>query len=177
MSRPSPAATVPPPRTAGHYRIAIVCSGNICRSPVADVVLNDKLAEAGLGSAVTVDSFGTGGWHVGEGMDQRSAASLVTAGYDGSRHRARQYGAPHVATYDLVLAMDAGHLRDLGALGVPADRLRLFRSFDPEPGDGDVPDPFYGGPEGFRDVLGIVERTADALVDAVRDLPLEAASS
>lgn len=177
MNLPSHATTVPAPRTAGSYRVAIVCSGNICRSPVADVVLNDKLAEAGLGSPVIVDSFGTGGWHVGESMDRRSAQSLVTAGYDGSRHRARQYGAAQVAAYDLVLAMDAGHFRDLGALGVPADRLRLFRDFDPQPGDGDVPDPFYGGPEGFREVLEIVERTADALVGAVRDLPLEAASS
>lgn len=177
MGLPSHTTTVPTPRAAGRYRVAIVCSGNICRSPVADVVLNDKLAEAGLAATVTADSFGTGGWHVGEAMDQRSAASLVSAGYDGSRHRARQYGAPQVSAYDLVLAMDAGHFRDLGTLGVPADRLRLFRDFDPEPGDGDVPDPFYGGPEGFREVLEIVERTADALVDAVRDLPLEAGSS
>jgi protein-tyrosine phosphatase len=180
MALPSHATTLPAPRAPGSYRVAIVCSGNICRSPVADVVLNDKLAEAGLASTVTADSFGTGGWHVGEAMDQRSAASLVSAGYDGSRHRARQYGAAQVAAYDLVLAMDAGHFRDLGALGVPTDRLRLFRDFDPEAvggSDGDVPDPFYGGPEGFVEVLEIVERTAEALVDAVRDLPLEAPAS
>jgi protein-tyrosine phosphatase len=148
------------------YRIAVVCSGNICRSPVADVVLTDKLADAGL-ARVTVDSFGTGGWHVGEVIDHRSGASLIAAGYDGSRHRARQFGRGLAPEYDLVLAMDAGHHKQLADLGVPAERLRMFRSWDPEPGDGDVPDPFYGGPSGFTDVLVMIERTADRLVAAL----------
>jgi len=146
------------------YRIAVVCSGNICRSPVADVVLNARIAEAGLADRVSVDSFGMGGWHVGDPMDRRSAASLTAGGYDGSRHRARRFGGAHVAAYDLVLAMDDGHLRELRAAGVPPERLRLFRDFDPDPGDGQVPDPYYGGPDGFREVLEIVERTADKLV-------------
>lgn len=155
-------ATLPAPRTDG-YRIAVVCSGNICRSPVADVVLNDKIAEAGL-PGVTVDSFGTGGWHVGEGIDHRSGSSLVAAGYDGSRHRARQFGPGLASDYDLVLAMDAGHFQQLSSLGVPPERLWLFRSWDPDPGDGDVPDPFYGGPDGFTEVLVMIERTADRIV-------------
>jgi protein-tyrosine phosphatase len=150
------------------YRIAIVCSGNICRSPVADVVLNARLAEAGLADRVTVESFGTGGWHIGNPMDRRSAASLIAGGYDGSRHRARQFGDALVAAYDLVLAMDDSHLRELREAGVPPERLRLFRDFDPDPGDGQVPDPYYGGPDGFREVLEIVERTAEKLVASLR---------
>lgn len=158
-------AQLPAPRGEG-YRIAVVCSGNICRSPVADVVLNDKIAEAGL-PGITVDSFGTGGWHVGEGIDHRSGSSLIAAGYDGSRHRARQFGPGVASDYDLVLAMDAGHFSQLGSLGVPPERLWLFRSWDPEPDGptgGDVPDPFYGGPAGFTDVLVMIERTADGIV-------------
>lgn len=161
---------LPAPRTDGDYRIAVVCSGNICRSPVADVVLNARLADAGLAERVRVESFGTGDWHVGNPMDSRSAASLRTGGYDGSRHRARQFAGDHVSAYDLVLAMDRGHLRDLRAHGVAADRLRLFRDFDPDPGDGEVPDPYFGGASGFTEVLAMVERTADALVTEIRTL-------
>lgn len=156
---------LPPPMTQGDYRIAVVCSGNICRSPVADVVLNARLAEAGLADRVTVDSFGTGGWHVGDPMDSRSAGSLTSSGYDASRHRARQFRGAHASAYDLVLAMDSGHHDELARLGVDPGRLRLFRDFDPEPGDGDVPDPYYGSAAGFRAVLEIVERTSASLVD------------
>ena len=143
------------------YRVAVVCLGNICRSPVADVVLNARLADAGL--QVTVDSYGTGGWHVGEPMDRRSAATLTAAGYDPTRHRAQQFGGAHATAYDVVLAMDSSHHAELAALGVPEERLLMFRAFDPE-GEGDVPDPYYGGPQGFDDVLAMIERTADALV-------------
>ena len=83
------------PRAApGRYRIALVCLGNICRSPMAHVVLEQRLAEAGLDDRVEVASSGTGGWHVGDPMDERAAATLAAAGYDPSRHRARQYDAP-----------------------------------------------------------------------------------
>lgn len=153
-------AALPPAQGPG-YRVAVVCLGNICRSPVADVVLNARLADAGL--AVTVESYGTGGWHVGEPMDRRSAATLTAAGYDPTRHRAQQFGGAHATAYDVVLAMDSSHHAELAALGVPAERLLMFRAFDPE-GEGDVPDPYYGGPQGFDDVLAMIERTADALV-------------
>lgn len=153
----------PPPRTPGRYRIALVCLGNICRSPMADVVLSARVADAGLDDVVEVVSAGTGGWHAGEPMDRRAAALLTAEGYDASRHRAQQVRASWLDTYDLVLAMDDANLADLQALG-PADpaRVRLFRDFDPE-GTGEVPDPYYGGDAGFRDVLTLVERTAEAL--------------
>jgi protein-tyrosine phosphatase len=145
-------------------KIAVVCLGNICRSPMAEVVLRDRLDGAGLDDVELV-SAGTGGWHAGEKMDRRAAATLLEAGYDPERHRARQWPIGDPETYDLVLAMDADNLADLTDLAgqAPESRLRMFRDFDPE-GPGDVPDPYYGGAEGFREVLAMVERTSDAIV-------------
>jgi protein-tyrosine phosphatase len=153
------------------YRVALVCLGNICRSPMADVVLNARLEEAGLSGEVEATSCGTGTWHIGESMDPRAAAVLTEAGYDADRHRARHFGADWY-DHDLILTMDhANHAEVLARL--PADRhdrVRMFRSYDPEveaadPGDvPDVPDPFYGGPADFDEVLAIVERTARRLV-------------
>lgn len=152
----------------GGYRIALVCLGNICRSPVADVVLNARLEDAGLAARVTVDSSGTGGWHLGEPMDRRAAATLTAEGYDPTSHRSRQFTAARAEEYDLVLAMDRDNLADLRSLGVDPDRLCLFRDFDPVPGDGQVPDPFYGNESGFADVLAMVERTAIELTEQLR---------
>jgi protein-tyrosine phosphatase len=158
-------ATLPPPRRPGHYAVALVCLGNICRSPTAHVVLEQRLADAGLDDRVEVHSAGTGDWHLGEPMDPRAAAALREAGYDPSRHRARQYDASWEATHDLVLAMDHQNLTDLADPGSgPGDRVRLFRDFDPVGTGGEVPDPWYGGPDGFALVLTMVERTADVLV-------------
>ena len=155
---------VPPQRTAGPYRIALVCLGNICRSPTAHVVLESRLADAGLADRVEVASSGTGGWHVGNPMDPRAAATLTAAGYDASRHRARQYDASWPETYDLVLVMDEANLADVGGRRT---RVGMFRDFDPvDPGSA-VPDPYYGGDDGFEEVLAMVERTSDALVAAL----------
>jgi protein-tyrosine phosphatase len=153
---------LPPPQEPGRYRIALVCLGNICRSPMAHVVLERQLAEAGLDDRIEVSSSGTGDWHLGKPMDERAAATLARAGYDGSRHRARGWDPDQVV--DLVLAMDAANLRDVGGRG---ERTRLFRDFDPvEPG-AEVPDPYYGGPSGFEEVLRMVERTSESLVTAL----------
>jgi protein-tyrosine phosphatase len=158
---------LPPPREPGQYAIALVCLGNICRSPTAHVVLEDRLAEAGLDDRVVVRSSGTGDWHLGEPMDERAASALAGAGYDPSRHRARQYDASWAATHDLVLAMDADNLADLGGR---SPRVAMFRDFDPvEPG-AEVPDPYYGGADGFALVLAMVERTSDVLVAELADL-------
>ncbi|GAA3662538.1 low molecular weight protein-tyrosine-phosphatase [Nocardioides ginsengisoli] len=161
---------LPAPRTPGRYRIAVVCLGNICRSPMADVVLAARVADAGLDDVVEVISAGTGDWHAGEPMDRRAAALLTAEGYDASRHRAQQVRAAWLDEYDLVLAMDHDNLDDLRALGEadPA-RLRLFRDFDPDD-QGEVPDPYYGGDAGFRNVLDMVERTSSALTGAVAEV-------
>lgn len=160
-------APLPPPRRPGRYRIAVVCTGNICRSPSAEVVLTHLLDDSAVADIVHVDSFGLGAWHVGDPMDHRSAAQLDDAGYDSRRHRARQLPKHWYDDYDLVLAMDRGHYRDLlddvRDDDQAADRVRMFRDFDPVDAGGDVPDPYYGGPHGFQEVLTMVERTSAAL--------------
>lgn len=156
----------PPRRPDAPYSVALVCLGNICRSPMAHVVLQDRVEAAGLAPRVLLRSAGTAGWHVGRPMDRRAAATLTAAGYDASRHRAHQLSADDAQDSDLVLAMDSSNLADLAALapdGETRSRLRRFRDFDPE-GPGDVPDPYYGDESGFDEVLAMVERTADALV-------------
>jgi protein-tyrosine phosphatase len=125
------------------------------------VVLERRLAEAGLDDRVVVDSAGTGDWHVGNPMDPRAAETLTAAGYDPSRHRARQYAESWTDEHDLVLAMDRDNLADLGGR---SERVAMFRDFDPVDPGADVPDPYYGGTDGFAEVLSIVERTADSLV-------------
>lgn len=143
-------------------KIAVVCLGNICRSPMADVVLEQRLQEAGLD--VEVVSAGTAGYHEGNPMDARAAATLRAAGYDPSRHRAQRFTRDWFDDCDMVLAMDENNHADLARLaGEHGVKLRMFRSFDPA-GPGDVPDPYYGGDAGFLEVLDMVERTADAIV-------------
>ena len=158
--------TLPPPRTPGSYRIELVCLGNICRSPTAHVVLESRLADAGLDDRVEVTSSGTGGWHVGHPMDDRAAATLDAAGYDPTRHRARQYDA-RPGAYDVVLVMDGSNLADVGGR---TDRVGLFRDLDPVDPGAEVPDPYYGGADGFEEVLAMVERTSDAIVAALQPL-------
>jgi protein-tyrosine phosphatase len=163
-------AALPAPTRPGGapYRVAVVCLGNICRSPMADVVLTDRVDAAGLADRVEVVSAGTGGWHVGGPMDRRAAALLTTHGYDASRHVAQQFGPEWFAETDLVLAMDADNYADIVAQG-PDATVRMFRDFDPRAGehDRDVPDPYFGGDDGFAAVLAMVERTCDALVAAL----------
>ena len=159
--------TLPPPRTPGSYRIELVCLGNICRSPTAHVVLESRLADAGLDDRVEVTSSGTGGWHVGNPMDDRAAATLHAAGYDPTRHRARQYDDARPEAYDVVLVMDGSNLADVGGR---TDRVGLFRDLDPVDPGAEVPDPYYGGPDGFEEVLAMVERTSDAIVAALLSL-------
>ena len=146
----------------------LVCLGNICRSPMADVVLQQHLADAGLGDRVTVASSGTGDWHIGHPMDRRAAATLTS-------RRLRPDPAPRPAVRALVARgarPGAGDgrpepaRRGRGSRSSPAGSV-LYRDFDPvEPG-GEVPDPYYGGDSGFEEVLDMVERTSVALVAAL----------
>ncbi len=161
--------------TVPEFTIMMVCLGNICRSPMAAAVLRAKLTAAGH-SQVRVDSSGTGHWHVGEPADARARETLRATGYDDA-HTARQLQPQDVADYDLVLVMDEANLRDVMALAPGAGNVRKFRSFDPEvssPGaatddSSDVPDPYYGGAAGFANVLAMVERTSNAIVEALEE--------
>ena len=165
------APPLPAPRTPGRYRVALVCLGNICRSPTGAVVLADRLAAAGLDDRVEVLSAGTGDWHVGGPMDPRAAAVLTRAGYDASAHRARQIDASWLDECDLLLAMDARNLADVRALdpGAEPGRVRMFRDFDLVDPGADVPDPYPGGADGFDEVLAIVGRTCEVLVGALAE--------
>ncbi len=152
-------APLPLPRDpAGPYRICCVCLGNICRSPMAEVVLRDQLDKAGLGGRVVADSAGTGDWHVGSPMDRKASSQLARAGYNGSAHRARQFDVSWLAERDLILAMDAANLRDLRALAPPGEvfRIRLLGEVAGL-GGRDVPDPYYGDAADFARVLNLLE--------------------
>ncbi|GAA1744578.1 low molecular weight protein-tyrosine-phosphatase [Aeromicrobium alkaliterrae] len=158
---------------ADPYRVTLVCLGNICRSPMAHVVLEEKLTEAGLGDRVVVTSSGTGGWHTGDPMDSRAAATLSEAGYDPSHHVARKFTIDEYAENDLILVMDHSNEADVLELAPTVEeqqKVRMFRSFDPEssPEDREVPDPWFGDEGGFTRVLAMVERTSDALTEHLR---------
>ncbi|WP_018335804.1 low molecular weight protein-tyrosine-phosphatase [Actinomycetospora chiangmaiensis] len=149
-------------------RLVTVCTGNICRSPMAEQVLRVALADAGLSDRVEVSSVGIGPWHVGEPMDRRAAATLSAHGYT-SEHVARQV-ADDVIDADLLLAATADHARDLRRAGADPEAVRLLRSFDPAASDGaEVPDPYYGGDEGFDEVLAMIEAAAPGVVAWVRE--------
>ncbi len=166
----SASPTVPAQRDPQQpYRICVVCLGNICRSPMAEVVLRDELERAGLAGKVAVDSAGTGDWHLGEAMDSRARAELTRRGYDGSGHQARQIQHDWLSRYDLLLAMDRGNLASLRRLAAAdedlAGRLRLMLSFDPEaPEAAEVPDPYNGGPDDYAEVFELVRPAARGLV-------------
>jgi protein-tyrosine phosphatase len=160
------------------YRICFVCTGNICRSPMAEAVLRGLLDEEGLGHAVEVDSAGTTSWHVGDPADRRAIAALREAGYDGSAHRAQAFEGSWLADRDLVVALDSGHLDELRALaagGPHETKVRLLRSFDHDGdtgagGDLDVADPYYGSAADFERVLAQVEAGCRGIIrELVRD--------
>ncbi len=163
---------LPPHRQSfGPYRVCLVCLGNICRSPMAEAVLREELARAGLSGAVTVDSAGTGDWHVGERMYGPARAELSRRGYDGSAHRARQIEPSWLGDCDLVLAMDAANLaalREMATGQETAGRVRLLRSFDPrrsgdDPYRGEVPDPYGGYPDDYARAFDLIHAAAQGL--------------
>lgn len=149
------------------FRILTVCLGNICRSPTTEAAIREAAERAGL--EVEVDSAGTGAWHVGNPPDERMTAAAFDDGLT-LRGAARQVTTDDFAAFDLILAMDRSNLRDLLALA-PDDgsraKVRLFRDFAGEP-DQDVPDPYYGGSAGFREVVAIARAGAAGVVEALR---------
>jgi protein-tyrosine phosphatase len=134
---------------------------------MAEIVFRWFADSVGLGDRVTSASAGTGDWHVGERADHRTLTSLAAHGYDGSRHRAKQFDHADFARSDLIVALDRSHeriLREWAPTEADADKVVLLRSFDPDAGDElDVPDPYYAGPEMFDEVLGMIENASRAL--------------
>ncbi len=159
-------------------RVCFVCTGNICRSPTAEVVFRGLLADADFSETVLVDSAGTGPWHAGNDMDPRARRTLEAHGYQPVRHVARQFSPADFAERDLVLAIDASHLARLGTLarlaadpGEATASISLLRSYDPAAvvaGDLDVPDPYYDDARGFDLVLDQIERACAGLLAALQ---------
>ena len=141
-------------------RLLFVCLGNICRSPSAENVMRHLVDEAGLGERFTLDSAGTAGWHVGKRPDSRMIAAATRRGIEMKGH-ARQATADDFARFDHIFAMDRSNHEDLLALRDrcpdPRARLHLFCEFCEEHEESEVPDPYYGGPEGFEKVLDLLE--------------------
>ena len=143
--------------------ILFVCLGNICRSPLVEEVARRSLAEAGL--AVTVDSCGTGDWHVGKGADPRMLVAARKAGYDLEPHRARQYRLADPDDFDLILAMDGSNLRAIRHLptNAPAE-MALFLPWSGVGAPAEFPDPYYGDADGFADAVALAEHGVAGLV-------------
>lgn len=148
--------------------VVFVCTGNICRSPIAEKVLAHELERAGLSEGVRVSSAGTGGWHIGSPADDRAAALLRAEGYP-DEHAARQIDAEQLGA-ELIVALDRSHLRAVQAMVPEPERVRLLRSFDPgSPEDAEVPDPYYGEADGFAAVLAMIRAAVPGLVEWVRE--------
>ena len=151
-------------------RVLFVCLGNICRSPTAHGVFAHLVKSSGLNDKVTVDSAGTAGWHIGAEPDKRSQAVAAQRGYDLSELQARQVSLADFIRFDYILAMDEQNLQDLKLLRPENYKgcLKLFLSFDQCFAETEVPDPYYGGDQGFEHVVDLIEAAAQALLNDIQ---------
>jgi protein-tyrosine phosphatase len=167
-------------RPGGCTRLLFVCLGNICRSPTAECVMRDLVTREGLEGEIELDSAGTGAWHVGSPPDTRATAAAAQRGI-ALQGSARQVTRADFDSFDLVLAMDSSNLRELRRLA-PGEteraKIRLLREFDPASAgagagagaeDLDVPDPYYGGDDGFERVLELVQAACAGLLSEIHN--------
>ncbi len=150
-------------------KVLFVCLGNICRSPTAEGVFRHYVEQAGLSDKITIDSAGTAEWHIGKAPDPRTVAAAAKRGYDLSPLRGRQAQAEDFAKFDLILAMDKSNLSNLQAIQ-PADAKAELALYLPRFGisPDEVPDPFYGGEDGFELVLDMLEQASEVLLDEIK---------
>lgn len=149
------------------FKIVFVCLGNICRSPTAEGVFQHLVNERGLQSYFYVDSAGTSAYHIGEAANSKSRMTAREHGIE-LRSRARRFEQDDLNEFDLVVAMDRENLKNIRALEGESPfsaRIIMMRDYDPEPDDGEVPDPYYGGMDGFERVFQIVKRSCENLLD------------
>ena len=173
MTPPTPSRVVlPGPIGERPYRILFICTGNICRSPMAEVITRSlaqatQLADATtLGDHLEVSSAGTGPWHEGEPMHPSAEVSLGRGGYPQERHIAHQVVTSELGRFDLMVALDRRHRQTLLGLGAEPDRLVLLRSFDRAAGAAaDVPDPYYGDQAVFDECRNMIAAACAGLVD------------
>ncbi len=159
------------PRSLAKAGVLFVCTGNICRSPTAAGVFRRMVTDAGLEERITVDSAGTGDWHVGQAADSRALETALRRGYDLSPHRARQLRVFDFQRFDLIIAMDESHRTHMARLARPsqAHKIRMMAEFARRhPGVEAVPDPYFGGAEGFEQVLDLLEDAAAGLLEELR---------
>ncbi|MDX8397483.1 MAG: low molecular weight protein-tyrosine-phosphatase [Mariprofundaceae bacterium] len=146
-------------------RIVFVCLGNICRSPLAEVVVQGQAQDLGLSDLFDFSSAGTGDWHIGKGADPRSAATALQYGLDLSQHKAQQITSAKLQQWDWFIAMDQDNYRNLLAMGVNSERLLMMRQFESDHDVvADVPDPYYGGEAGFEDAYQMLKANAVQLL-------------
>lgn len=153
-----------------HYKICFVCLGNICRSPTAEGIFQHLINERGLENYFEVDSAGTSAYHIGESADNRSQRTANKHGIS-LNSKARRFKASDLEYYDLILAMDNKNLRNIQQMAneEQMNKVGQMRDFDPNPGNGEVPDPYQGGREGFENVFQIVKRSCENLLDELEN--------
>ena len=151
--------------------ILFVCTGNICRSPTAEGVARKKLEEAGWGDLIRVDSAGTHGYHVGEAPDDRTVAAARARGYDLTALRARQLAVEDFHAFDLLLAMDGGHMTIMKRMCPPGleHKLQMFMQYAHSNSRDELPDPYYGNERGFEIVLSCCEEAVEGLLHQLEE--------
>jgi protein-tyrosine phosphatase len=166
---PPPIRHVPPDRYRPHpLSVVVVCSGNICRSPIGEQLLRQALADAGLAAQVQVSSAGTGSWHAGQDADPRAAAALRRAGVPMDRHTAHEITPDEAERADLVLVAGRQHLAAVTAMVTDPDKVRLLRTFDPAADDAETPDPYFGTDADFDAVVAMTTTALPGVLAEIR---------